>query len=150
MPRLVTALTTAPLERPNSASNWPLMTWNSCTDSIAILTWLPRAPPLLEPLFEPPSKFSELAAAVWPLAMIVSAPCEADGRNWIPGSSEIAANALRFCSGISVSSPLSRVPPTSAEVRSTSGACPETVTVSSRAPTPRMMSSGTVAPTRSS
>ena len=65
----------------------------------------------------------------------------------MPGSSEIAANALRFCSGISVRSWLSSVPPTSAEVRSTSGACPETVTVSSRAPTPRMMSRGTVWPT---
>ena len=68
----------------------------------------------------------------------------------MPGSSEIAANALRFCSGISTSSWLSRVPPTSAEVRSTSGACPETVTVSSSAPTPRMMLSGSVCPTRSS
>ena len=91
-----------------------------------------------------------LAAAVCPLAMIVSLPEDSDGRNWIPGSSEIAANALRFCSGISISSALSRVPPTSAEVRSTSGACPETVTVSSRAPTPRTMSRGTVAPTRNS
>ena len=68
----------------------------------------------------------------------------------MPGSSEIAANALRLTSGISTSSALSMAPPTSAEVRSTSGACPETVTVSSRAPTPRTMSRGSVCPTRSS
>ena len=141
---------TAPLERPNSASNWPLTTWNSCTDSIATLTWLPPAPPPVESLLYPPSTFSELAAAVCPLAMIPSLPCELDGRNWMPGSSEIAANALRLTSGMSTSSASSRVPPTSAEVRSTSGACPETVTVSSRAPTPRTMSRGSVCPTRSS
>ena len=82
--------------------------------------------------------------------MIPSLPCELDGMNWMPGSREIAANALRFTSGMSISSALSSVPPTSAEVRSTSGACPETVTVSSRAPTPRTISRGTVAPTRNS
>ena len=149
MPRFVTALTTAPLERPNSASNWLLMTWNSETVSIATLTWLPPLPPPVESPLYPPSTLSELDAVVWPLAMIVSLPDELDGWNCMPGSSEIAANALRLTSGSSTSSSDDTVPPTSAEVRSTSGAEPETVIDSSMPPTVRTTSRSRVWPTRS-
>ena len=138
----------APLARPNSASNWLLMTWNSDTVSIAILTWLPPPPPLVESSFAPPSTFSKLAARVWPLATIRSLP-PLDGSNCRPGSSDIAANALRLTSGSAISSSSDTVPPTSAEVRSISGAAPETVIVSSMPPTERTTSRSMVRPTPS-
>ena len=51
----------------------------------------------------------------------------------------MAANADRFTRGSSTSSSACTVPPTSAEVRSTSGVSPETVMVSSMPPTVRTM-----------
>ena len=62
------------------------------------------------------------------------------GSNCRPGSSDIAANALRLTSGSAISSSSDTVPPTSAEVRSISGAAPETVIDSSMPPTERTTS----------
>ena len=45
MPDLVTALTTAPEVRPNSASNWLVMTWNSWIASIGVRACMPGALP---------------------------------------------------------------------------------------------------------
>ena len=98
-------------------------------------------------LFVAPSTPIVLPLGVCPLAIMVSLPRLDEGWNWMPGSRATAANALRFRWGSSTSSWLVTVPPTSADVRSTRGASPETVMVSSRAPISRTMSMSRVLPT---
>ena len=147
VPCLVIELTIAPRARPNSASNWLVRTWNSDTDSSGTRTWPPAPDPLMSSLFVAPSIPIELLPRVCPLAIIVSLPRLDEGRNWMPGRSATAAKALRLPVGSSVSSRVDTVPPTSAEVRSTSGASPETVIVSSSAPICMTMSRSRVRPT---
>ena len=55
VPFLMTALMTAPVVRPNSASNWPVRTWNSCTASIGVRACMPARWPMTSSLLLPPS-----------------------------------------------------------------------------------------------
>ena len=55
LPALVTALTTAPDVRPNSASNWLVMTWNSWIASIGVRACMPARCPMTSSLLLPPS-----------------------------------------------------------------------------------------------
>ena len=82
---------TAPRARPNSASNWFVITWNSWTDSRGTRVWPPAQVPLLSSLFAAPSTDTLFVPGVWPLAIMVSLPRLDDGLNWMPGSSAMAA-----------------------------------------------------------
>ncbi len=54
VPCLETELTTPPEAMPNSASNWLVSSWNSCTASTGIRACAPPLPPLKASLlFEP-------------------------------------------------------------------------------------------------
>ena len=86
VPRFVIELTTAPLARPNSASNWFVITWNSSTDSRATRVCPPAEVPELSSLLAEPSTCTLLVLGCCPLAMIESLPRLDEGRNWIPGS----------------------------------------------------------------
>ena len=55
MPCLETELTTPPEAMPNSASNWLVSSWNSCTASTGIRAWAPPLPPLKASLLFDPS-----------------------------------------------------------------------------------------------
>ena len=81
VPCFVIELTMAPRTRPNSASNWLLNTWNSCTDSSGTRTCPPAPEPLMSSLFVAPSTPIVLPPDVCPLAIIVSLPRLDEGWN---------------------------------------------------------------------
>ena len=55
VPLLMTALTTAPVVRPYSASYCPVRTWNSWTASIGVRACMPARWPMTSSLLLPPS-----------------------------------------------------------------------------------------------
>ena len=148
VPCLVMAFTTAPVVRPNSASNWLVRTWNSCTASIGIRAWGPAHWPEMSSLLLPPSSMKLLLRGSCPLATTESSANEpAPVIGTMPGSRATKPMKLRLRLGRSVSSPLVMWPPTSLEVTSTMDVSAVTVSSSSGPPTSRAMSTVAVFPT---
>ena len=139
------ALMTPDVADSYSASIWLVTTWNSATDSRAGLAcdWPPRRSSLLAP----PSSMNMMPVWFWPLMRTPDELGLLDGVNCTPGSRAMKLVKLRLDDGRSRSSSVLTLPPTWAEVRSTSGDSPVTVSDSSSAPICSARSICTVGPT---
>jgi hypothetical protein len=60
-------LSTPPTERPNSASNWVVRTWNSWIASIGVRAWAPARAPMTSSSLLTPSTLKVLLLSSWPL-----------------------------------------------------------------------------------
>ena len=128
------ALMIAPVVRPNSASYWFVMTWNSATASSGVRACDPARCPITSSLLLAPSSMKLLLRESRPLALIASEPNDSVLMlEMTPGSSATMPTKLPFTDGSIVTSRLVTLPPISFDVRSTSGVSAVIVTVSASA-----------------